>query len=195
MTEKTENAAEPEAAAPEKPDDAALLQRIQALEEEAAALRDQRIRALAEADNARKRGQREAEEAAKYGITGFARDLVNVLENLKRAAETGEAHKDQGSEELLKSLNEGVALTLKELLSVFDKYHIRCIDPAGQKFDHNFHQAVVQVERDDVPPGTVVQVVQAGYVIHDRLLRPAMVAVSKSSDKKDSAPKTVDTVA
>lgn len=192
---------EPEAAAaPEQPPQESVLGKkagknaaedtIQQLEAEVAALRDQRMRALAETDNVRKRAQRDLEETARYAISAFAKDMVSVLENLKRASESVHTHK--GNDEIVKTVSEGIDLTLKELLSIFEKYGIKRIDPMGQKFDHNLHQAVVQVDRDDVPPGTVVEVVQAGYVIHDRLLRPAMVAVSKPPP---DAPKKVDTTA
>ncbi len=179
----------PEAAAPKSAEDA-LAERIAALEQEIAALKDQRIRALAETDNVRKRAQRDLEETAKYAVTPFARDMVSVLENLKRASANIHAH--AGENELLKTLDEGVELTMQELLSIFERYGIKRIDPMGQKFDHNLHQAVAQIERADAPPGMVVQVVQAGYTIHDRLLRPAMVAVSKPAA---DAPKQVDTTA
>lgn len=155
---------------------------IKKLEEEIAQLKDQRIRALAEADNIRKRAQREQEDMSKYAVTAFARDMVSVLENLNRATESVAAHPEQGSEELLKTFAEGVDLTRRELLGIFEKFQIRRIDPQGQKFDHNFHQAVAQVEQADAEPGTVIQVVQAGYVIHDRLLRPAMVVVAKAAE-------------
>jgi molecular chaperone GrpE len=169
----------------------ALDDKVKQLEEEIAALKDQRIRALAEADNIRKRAQREQEDMSKYAVTAFARDMVSVLENLNRATESVAAHKEQSSEELLKTFAEGVDLTRKELLSIFEKFQIKRLDPMGQKFDHNFHQAVAQIPKDDAEPGTVIQVVQAGYVIHDRLLRPAMVVVAKAVD----AAKTVDTSA
>jgi len=166
--------------------------KIRVLEEEIAGLKDQRIRALAETDNIRKRSQRDQEEIAKFAIAAFARDMVGVLENLTRATESIAAHKEQTSEELLKTLGQGVDLTLRELLTIFEKFQIKRISPQGEKFDHNLHQAVAQVERDDVPPGTVVQIIEAGYTLHGRLLKPAMVAVSKQGG---DAPKTVDTSA
>lgn len=164
--------------------------RIKQLEEEASKLRDQWMRAVAETDNVRKRAQRDQEETSRYAITAFAREMVSVLENLKRASESvpPDQRKDN---DLLKTIGEGVDLTLQELLHIFEKHGIKRLDPMGEKFDHNFHQAVVQVERGDVPAGTVIQVVQAGYTIGDRLLRPAMVAVSKQGDP----PKQVDTSA
>jgi molecular chaperone GrpE len=191
--ESVNDEAPPPAEAPEgQPDPAApLKERIAELEEELAKARDQRLRAVAETDNIRKRAERDQVESSKYAITAFARDMVNVLENLKRASDAipPEARSEN---EFLGKLAEGVGLTMHELLTIFERYGIRRLDPLNQKFDPNFHQAVVQVERDDVPPGTVTQVVQSGYVIHDRLLRPAMVAVSKPPG---DAPKQVDTTA
>jgi molecular chaperone GrpE len=108
------------------------------------------------------------EENSKYAVTGFARDLISVLENLYRAEEN-----------LPEDQREGINLTRKELEKVFEKNGIRRIEPKDEKFDHNFHQAVTQVENPEVEAGTVLQVLQAGYVIKDRLLRPAIVVVSK----------------
>jgi molecular chaperone GrpE len=176
-------------APPEAPQDTAE-QEIARLKEENAKLRDQWVRTAAEAENVRKRAQREMEDTARYAVTGFARDMVSVLENLSRAHESIPSDA-AGDNELMHKLREGIDLTLRELLSIFQKFGIVRIAPLNQKFDHNFHQAVAQAERDDVPPGTVVQVIQAGYVIHDRLLRPAMVVVSKAVDPA----KKVDTVA
>lgn len=154
--------------------------RIAQLEEECAKLKENWIRAVAETDNVRKRSQRDLEENSKYAITGFAGDMVSVLENLKRAVENIPEN-EAAENTILKTLGEGVNLTLQELLGIFQKYGIVRINPIGQKFDPNLHQAVVQVEKDDVEAGTVIQVIQAGYMIADRLLRPAMVAVSKLS--------------
>ncbi|MDE3059607.1 MAG: nucleotide exchange factor GrpE [Pseudomonadota bacterium] len=167
-----------------------LQEEIDRLTEESARMRDQWMRAVAETENVRKRGQREQEETAKYAVTNFARDMVSVLENLKRASESIPADARAGNE-LLKTLGEGVDLTLQELLAIFNRHGIERLDPINQKFDHNFHQAVAQIERGDVPPGTVIQVMQAGYTLNGRLLRPAMVAVSKQAD----APKKVDETA
>jgi molecular chaperone GrpE len=186
----SQEAPAPAAAQEELSPEEALLARIAELEEEVATLRDQRMRALAEADNVRKRAMREQEETVRYAATPLARDMVSVLENLKRASETiPEAARTEN--ELLKTLGEGIDLTLQELLAIFERHYIKRIDPMNQPFDHNFHQAVAQVERPDLAPGTVVQVVQAGYTLHDRLLRPAMVVVSKQGE----APKKVDTTA
>ncbi len=160
------------------------------LRQENARFRDQWVRAVAETDNVRKRSQRDLEEAAKYGIASFARDMAGVLENLKRASDSIPAGARE-NDALLNKLGEGVDLTLYELLNIFERYGIERIDPLDKKFDHNLHQAVAQVDRDDIPPGMVVQVVQAGYTLGDRLLMPAMVVVSRQGEP----PKTVDETA
>lgn len=139
------------------------------LKDENAKLKDQLMRALAEVENIRKRAEREVEDANKYAITSFARELIAVLENLHRA----ESALPEGEQ------REGVTLTRKELEKAFDKHGIKRMDPAGQKFDHHFHQAVAQVEDATAEAGIILQVLQAGYVIKDRLLRPAIVTVSK----------------
>ncbi len=135
------------------------------------------LRALAETENVRRRGAKERDEVGKYAITAFARDLLPVIDNLRRAIEStsDEARKDKG----LARVVEGIEMTERELLSVLDRHGIRRIDPLGEKFDHNLHQAIFKVDDCDEPAGTVVQVVQAGYVLADRLLRPAMVGVAK----------------
>jgi molecular chaperone GrpE len=159
-------------------------------EQQIAELRDQLMRALAETENVRKRAQRDVEEANKYAVTGFARHLVSVLENLQRATQSipGEL---RASNPAVKNLSDGVEMTQRELLTVFEKFGIRRIDPVNEKFDHNFHQAMTQIADDKVEPGTILQVLQAGYVLHDRLLQPALVAVAKRSE----APAQVDTQA
>lgn len=161
-------------------------------DEEIAALRDQLLRAMAEMENVRRRAQRDQEDATKYAVTGFARDLVNVVENLQRALDSVSPDA-RAQNEFVKNLTSGVEMTLRELLSVFEKQGIKRIEPLGQKFDHNLHQAMAQVETSEKEPGTIVQVLQAGYVIHDRLLRPAMVTVAKPKSP-DTPPQTrVDT--
>ena len=173
LPEGEEHAAE---AAPE-----AMARALQALleqkEAELAAMKDQALRALAETENTRRRSERELADMSKYAVTNFARDLVNVLENLQRATDAI-APDLRASQPAVASLATGVEMTLKELLTTFERYGIVRIDPMGQKFDHNYHQAVAQIESPGAEAGTVVQVLQAGYSIHDRLLRPAMVAVA-----------------
>lgn len=169
---------------------AALQALVEQKETELATLKDQTLRALADAENSRRRAERDAQESAKYALTGFARDLVGVLENLQRAVASipDTLKQEQPS---VASLATGVEMTLHELLAAFEKHGIKRIDPLGQKFDHNLHQAVAQIPGTDAEEGTVVQVLQAGYTIHDRLLRPAMVGVAM----KGEPAKHVDTKA
>lgn len=151
---------------------------LQKLAEENNKLKDQVLRALADAENARRRAAIDVEEAGKYAVVSFARDLINVLENLNRAEQNIPA--EMSDNPALKNFLDGISLTKKELLSAFEKHGLKRIDPMGEKFDHNFHQAIAEVESAEQAPGTVINVVQAGYVIRDRLLRPAMVAVAKA---------------
>ena len=147
------------------------------------ALKDKLLRALAETENVRKRADREREEVAKYGSTSLARDIVGIADNLRRALESVPAESKE-SDARIKSLREGVALTQQEFEAVLARHGIERIEPLGEVFDHNFHQAMFEIEDKEHSAGTVVQVLQEGYRIHDRLLRPAMVGVAK----KTSAP-------
>jgi molecular chaperone GrpE len=160
---------------------------IAALRAEAADLKDKLLRAHAEVDNIRKRSEREREETAKYAVTRFARDIVNVGDNFQRAIDAvppGAAEQDAA----LKSFLEGVTMTERELLNVLERYGIKRVQPVGEPFNPHLHQAVMEIARSDVPAGTVVQVFQAGFTIEDRVLRPAMVAVSKGGPKPAQAP-------
>jgi molecular chaperone GrpE len=157
--------------------DAAGSQVLDAFMEENKKLKDQLLRAVAEAENIRKRAERDLADARKYAVTGFARDLVSVLENLQLALLNIPAE-DRKADAKLNTLAEGVEMTANELLRVFQNQGIQRLNPVGEKFDHNFHQAVAQVEDVGKEPGTIVQVLQAGYVIQDRLLKPAMVTVA-----------------
>jgi molecular chaperone GrpE len=144
-------------------------------------LKDQLLRVLAENENLRKRTQRDVAAAKKYGALGLARDLLSSIDNLESAiALIPEEKADM--DETLKNILIGVEMTGRELVSVLERHQISKIMPEGEKFDYNFHQAMFEVPTDDVPPGMVVQVVQPGYILHDRLLRPAMVGVSKPTD-------------
>ena len=170
-------AAPAEGEAPYHPDDI-----IAGLRAEAADLKDRLLRAHAEVDNIRKRSEREKEETAKYAITRLARDIVNVGDNFQRAIDAvppDAAERDSA----LKSFLEGVTMTERELLNVLERYGIRRIDPRDEPFNPHLHQAVMEMQRTDVPAGTVVQVFQAGFMIEDRVLRPAMVAVAKGGPK------------
>lgn len=168
----------------------ALQEALEQKESELGALKDQALRALAEAENTRRRAERDVQESAKYATTSFARDLVSVLENLQRAT-SSISDTLKAEQPAVANLATGVEMTLNELLGAFEKHGIKRIDPMGQKFDHNLHQAVAQIAAPDVEEGTVVQVLQAGYTIHDRLLRPAMVGVAMKGD----AARQVDTKA
>ena len=162
--------------ADEAPSDEA---RIAALEAELADQKDRLLRALAETENTRRRAQREREDAAKYAISGFAGDLLAAADNLRRALASVPAAKPR--DDLTRNLLAGVAATEQELLAAFERHGIRRIDPAGERFDHNFHQAIYEAERPGAPPGTIVEVLQPGWLLHDRLLRPAMVGVAKAA--------------
>lgn len=158
-------------------------------------MKDQWLRAVADAENARKRAERELQDARKYAVGEFAAELIGVAENLFRAMESipsGAPGTEGDNGTLLKTVHAGVDMTLKELLSIFERFGIKRLDPKGQAFNHDFHQAVAQVEDAQAKPGDVVQVIQAGYTIHGRLLRPAMVAVAKAP--ADTPPR-VDTLA
>jgi molecular chaperone GrpE len=151
------------------------------LEAELAEYKDRLLRALAETENVRRRAQREREDASKYAIAGFAKDLLSAADNLRRALES--LPESEAKDERTRSLLAGVAATERELLGAFERYGIKRIDPRGEAFDHNFHQAIFEAERPDQPSGSVVEVLQPGYVLHDRLLRPAMVGVAKGGPK------------
>jgi molecular chaperone GrpE len=160
---------------------------IAALETEAADLKDRLLRAHAEVENIRKRSEREKEETAKYAITRLAREIVNVGDNFQRAIDAvppGAAEQDSA----LKSFLEGVTMTERELLNVLERYGIRRVQPMNEPFNPHLHQAVMEIARSDVPSGTIVQVFQAGFMIEDRVLRPAMVAVAKGGPKLAPAP-------
>ncbi len=175
---------EPTETASESAEPEAMARAMQALldekEKELAAMKDQALRAMAETENTRRRTERELADMSKYAVTGFARDLVNVLENLQRAVDSIPSELQQENPAVA-NLAKGVEMTQQELLSVFARQGIKRLDPMGEKFDHNYHQAVAQIESPDAEPGTVVQVLQAGYTIHDRLLRPAMVGVAAAA--------------
>ena len=152
---------------------------LAASQAEAAALKDQLLRALAETENVRRRAQRDREEAGKYVITAFARELVGVADNLRRAI-TAIPPEALANDEALKNLAAGVELTERQLLTAFERFQLRKIEPLGEKFDSNLHQAMFELPAEGQPTGTVLQVLQPGYVLHDRLIRPAMVAVAKA---------------
>lgn len=146
-------------------------------------LKDKLLRAMAEVENMRRRATREKEDAHNYAVTKFARDMLAVSDNLRRALDSIPAEAKEKDEVI--HVLAGIELTESELLNTFEKHKIKKIDAEGQKFDPNFHQAMFEVENPAVEPGTVLQVVQTGYAIADRLLRPAMVGIAKGGQKKE----------
>lgn len=146
---------------------------------EIAALNDKLLRALAEGENLRRRAKKEREDTAKYAIANFARDIVSVADNLGRAL-SSLPDGDNPGDETTGALIDGVRLTERELAAIFERHGIERIDPMGEKFDHDFHEAMFEMPTADAPPGTVVQVLDVGYVLKDRLLRAAKVAVARA---------------
>jgi molecular chaperone GrpE len=158
-------------------DDAELAVRIAALEAERDEAKDQALRALAEAENTRRRVERERAEALKYATVPLLRDLVKVADHLSRALA---AMPGAGLDEKARAFREGVALTERELLAVLEKHRAERIEPLGQPLDPNLHEAVFEVPDAQHPPGTVVQVLESGWKLHDRLITPAKVAVARA---------------
>src|SRR5271156_2199211 len=184
MTEQTARAAEGDAAAPpEEPAAAPAPTPSTALEREHAEMRDRLLRTLAEMENLRKRTDREVAESRLYGVTSFARDVLGVADNMRRALDAVPPELRASAEASVKALIEGVDLTERELLKALEKNGIRQFSPQGEKFDPNLHQAMFEVPDPTVPAGSVVQVVQPGYMIGERILRPALVGVSKGGPK------------
>jgi molecular chaperone GrpE len=158
-------------------------------EEEIATLKDQLLRAVAETENVRRRGQKDREDARQFAIQGFAQALLEVADSLRQALASVPA---EGGEPGLAALRQGVELTERSLAGIFERHGIKRFDPKGEPFDPNRHQAIFEVEAPGQPAGTVVQVLRAGYTLNDRLLRPAMVGVAKGAAP---APGPVDTTA
>jgi molecular chaperone GrpE len=160
----------------------------EALAKEAAEARDRMLRTLAEMENLRKRTSREVADARTYGITGFARDVLEIADNLQRALDALPAEARAAADPGMKALIEGVELTERSLLNTLEKNGVKKFDPSGGKFDPNFHQAMYEVPDASVPAGTVVQVMQSGFMIGERILRPALVGVSKGGAKAHVSP-------
>lgn len=160
---------------------------VETLMAENAELKDRALRTMAEMENLRRRTEKEIKDARQYAVTGFARDLLSVSDNLRRALDSLPEEARQSADAGLAALIEGVEMTERDLLNQLDKNGVKKLEPEGQKFDPNFHQAMFEVPNTEVPNNTVVQVVQAGYQIGDRVLRPAMVGVSKGGPKEAPA--------
>lgn len=181
--DKTAEAAEPVVSKPYVMPDDPEPNSVEALQKEVADSRDRMLRTLAEMENLRKRTQREVSDARTYGIASFARDVLDIADNLQRALDAVPAEAREAADPGLKALIEGVELTERSLHKALEKNGVQKIEPLGEKFDPNFHQAMYEVPDSSVPSGTVVQVVQAGYTIGERILRPALVAVTKGGAK------------
>ena len=161
---------------------------IAALRAEADASKDRALRALAEAENVRKRLERERDEARQYGISKFARDLLTVADNLARALSACPPDARAKADDSLKAVLDGVEATARELSAALARHGVKAIDAAGARFDPHLHQAIAEVPANGAEPGTVVNVVQSGYVIGDRLLRPAMVTVARAAGSSSPPP-------
>ena len=161
---------------------------------EMADLKDQLLRAVAEGENIRRRAAKEKQDASKFAIASLARDLLAVPDTLDRAIAS--IPDEVRAQEGVTSLIEGMELTQRQLLGIFERHGIKPIHPMGEKFDPNFHQAMFEAPDTGQPDGTIVQILQMGYVIGDRLLRPAMVGVAKGGSQNAAAPgSTIDTSA
>jgi molecular chaperone GrpE len=182
---------EPQAAnenqAREGKEHAAYVDERTVLEAQVAELKDKYLRAHAEMENTRRRAEKDVADARNFSIAGFARDMLSVADNLGRALAAVDPAIREAADTTLKTLLEGVELTNRELAKTLEKHGVRLLDPVGQKFDPNFHQAMFEIPDDSVPAGTVKQVVQPGYAIGERVLRPAMVGVAKAAPKAGPA--------
>jgi molecular chaperone GrpE len=202
MTDWTVRRPDDAAAAPEDqaqaptPEDAKEAQKISELVEtlarESAENKDKMLRALAEMENLRRRSERAVADAREYGIASFARDVLAVADNMDRALAALDQEIRDKVDPGVKALLDGVELTERELLKVLEKHGVRKFEPKGEKFDPNFHQAMYEVPDPSVPAGTIAQVVQAGYLIGERVLRPALVGIAKGGPKAAPAASEAD---
>jgi molecular chaperone GrpE len=178
----------PDAAAPEMPETSEAQAQptpdpVAVLAKEAADLKDRLLRTLAEMENLRRRTEKEVADARTYGVTNFARDILAVADNMERALKALDDEIREKADAGVKALLDGVELTERELIKVMEKHGITRLEPQGQKFDPNLHQAMFELPDPSAPAGTVVQVMQPGYKIGERVLRPALVGVSKGGPK------------
>ena len=168
-----------------EPDPFAVIEKLNA---ENAELKDRLLRALAEMENLRRRTEREVADARAYGVANLARDMLSVADNLARAVESFPAEERAAADAALKALIEGVELTERDLHAALGRHGVTKLSPQGEKFDPNFHQAMYEIPNDSLPNGSVADVVQSGWKIGERVLRPALVGVSKGGPK--AAPKS-----
>ena len=168
---------------------------IEKLNEEIVSLKDQRLRAIAELENFRKRAEKDHSDALKYGVSNFAKEIITIRDNIERAQSS--ISDEAKNNETIKSVIEGIDLIAQSVVSTFEKIGIKKIESLNERFDHNLHQAMMEIENDELEPGTIVQELIPGYTLHDRLLRPAMVGVSKKPKKNEdnadkSAPEEIE---
>jgi molecular chaperone GrpE len=161
-------------------------EQVTAALEAAAEFKDKLLRTLADMENLRKRTEREVADARQYGVTSFARDVLQVSDNMHRALDSLGAELSETTDSNVRALIEGIELTERELAKVLEKHGVKMFTPQGEKFDPNVHQAMYEIADGSAPPGTVAQVIQAGFMIGDRVLRPALVAVAKAPPKAAS---------
>ena len=160
---------------------------VAVLTKETVELKDRLLRTLADMENLRRRTDREVMDARTYGVTNFARDILAVADNMERALKALDDEIRAKADAGVKALLDGVELTERELIKVMEKHGVKKIEPQGQKFDPNLHQAMLEIPDASVPAGTVVQIMQPGYTIGERVLRPALVGVSKGGPKTQAA--------
>jgi molecular chaperone GrpE len=168
---------------------------IDAMRAEVADMRDRMLRALADAENTRRRAEREKQDASQYAVTKFARDMLQIGDNFARALAAAPQALRDAADPQLKAVLDGVEVTERQLLASLERHGVKPIDTADGKFDPNLHQAIAEVPGGDKPPGSIVDVVQAGYTIGERLLRPAMVTVARRGDGPVASSNGVDTKA
>jgi molecular chaperone GrpE len=183
MTDPTAGEGMPASAETATPEAAPQADPVAVLAKEAADLKDRLLRTLAEMENLRRRTEKEVADARTYAVTNFARDILAVADNMERAMQALDDEIREKADAGVKALLDGVELTERELMKVMEKHGIKRLDPKGEKFDPNFHQAMFELPDPTVPSGMVAQVVQPGYKIGERVLRPALVGVSKGGPK------------
>ncbi|MDB5522482.1 MAG: grpE [Rhizobium sp.] len=199
MTDENKNAYQPDteasvdAAEDNVSQGAPELDAVELLKAENADLKDRYLRLAAEMDNLRRRTEREVKDAKVYSAASFARDMLSVSDNMRRAIDAIPAEARTGGDAGFLALVEGVEMTERAMLGALERHGVKKIEPTGQKFDPNFHQAMFEVPNAEIPANTVIQVVQDGYVIGDRVLRPAMVGVSKGGPKADAQSSAAET--
>ena len=169
-------------AAPAEPDPFKVLERLQ---EENTELKDRALRTLADMENLRRRTEREVADAKSYGVTSFARDMLTFADNLRRSLDAVPADAREGAEPPLKSFVEGIELTERDFVSRLARFGVKKLEPMGKRFDPNMHEALFEVPDESVPAGTVMQIVEQGYAIGERVLRPAKVGVSRGGPKAE----------